>query len=141
MFQMKDQARQGDVFLLTVGELPKNVQQIAAEGGRTILQHGEATGHAHAIASPRVAMYAETGAGSGGRRFLVVEPGSSVEMPVFSDNILDEHGNPLMVGTKTVDAVPLGHEEHRTVLVPPGVHEIRIHREYVAPQIERQVAD
>lgn len=115
MFQMQGQARQGDVFLLTVGELPANVEQVKAEGGRTILQHGEVTGHAHAIiAAPRVALYAETGSGSGGRRFLVVSGDEPAE---------------------------LKHEEHGTIAVPPGVHEIRIHREYVAPQIERQVAD
>lgn len=114
MHAMKDQARQGDVFLLTVDKLPAELVRVPNEGKRTILQHGEVTGHAHAIASPRVALYAETGAGTGGRRFLVVSGDEPVE---------------------------LKHEEHGTVLVPPGNHEIRIHREYVAPEIERQVAD
>lgn len=49
--------RQGDVMLVRVGRLPKGAKPRAAEGGRHILAHGEATGHAHAIAEAEAEMF------------------------------------------------------------------------------------
>lgn len=111
---MNGLARQGDVLLQTVAVLPEGAQPLPLERGRVVLQHGESTGHAHAIASPRAMLYAETGSGSGGRRFLVV------------------------AGDASVDLV---HEEHDTISVPAGVHEILLPSEYVAPEVVRQVVD
>jgi len=33
------------------------------------------------------------------------------------------------------------HEEHRTITLPPGVYEVRRQREYVSPELTRQVLD
>lgn len=41
--------RQGDVLLVPIDEVPDQLQQVPLEGGRIILAHGEATGHAHVI--------------------------------------------------------------------------------------------
>lgn len=41
--------RQGDVYLIPAS-LPKNTDPVPREAGRVVLAHGEATGHAHAIA-------------------------------------------------------------------------------------------
>lgn len=35
----------------------------------------------------------------------------------------------------------LTHEEHSAITLAPGVYEVRRQREYVAPEIERRVAD
>lgn len=41
--------RQGDVLLVPVKAVPHEAAPIAREGGRLILAHGEATGHAHVV--------------------------------------------------------------------------------------------
>jgi hypothetical protein len=43
------QARQGDVLITPVGEVPAGAIVEKREGGRVIIAHGEATGHAHAF--------------------------------------------------------------------------------------------
>jgi len=44
--------RQGDVLLVPVPEIPADATPGRREQGRIVLAHGEATGHAHAIADP-----------------------------------------------------------------------------------------
>lgn len=44
------QIRQGDVLVTRrTDSVPTDAQPVAREGGRVVLAHGEATGHAHAI--------------------------------------------------------------------------------------------
>lgn len=43
------QLRQGDVQLQQVNSLPAGCTEVAPEGNRIVLAHGEVTGHAHAI--------------------------------------------------------------------------------------------
>lgn len=44
------QIRQGDVLLTRVkGERPSGLTKVPAEHGRTVLAHGEVTGHAHTL--------------------------------------------------------------------------------------------
>lgn len=64
-------------MLVPVGGIPfdtankERVEEIAPEAGRTVLAHGEVTGHAHAFKEP-VPFYREK---ASGRRFLkLVEP-------------------------------------------------------------------
>lgn len=59
--------RQGDVLVEQVDAIPGEAEEVAREGGRIVLAHGEATGHAHAIASPHAALLAK-----GAERFLRV---------------------------------------------------------------------
>ena len=42
-------ARQGDVLLFKVAELPKGAKDVTPDKGDVILAHGEVTGHAHRI--------------------------------------------------------------------------------------------
>jgi hypothetical protein len=44
------QYRQGDVLIELVQEIPRGLKAVARENGKVVLAHGEATGHAHAIA-------------------------------------------------------------------------------------------
>lgn len=41
--------RQGDVLIMRVDEVPEGARRVPREGGRIVLAHGEATGHAHAV--------------------------------------------------------------------------------------------
>ncbi len=52
--------RQGDVYLVPVTRIPAGAQPVAREGGRVVLAHGEATGHAHAIAAPEATLLTDT---------------------------------------------------------------------------------
>lgn len=107
--------RQGDVLLVRVDKPAGQMQK--QDPGRLILQHGEATGHAHAIPAERVDetnLYID-----GARRYLEI---------CFSQ--------------PSAEPVPLVHEEHDTVSLPEGVYEVRIQREWdVLEQIQRQVID
>jgi hypothetical protein len=49
--------RQGDVLLIPVPSLPTGARQARSEGDRIVLALGEATGHAHAIATPGVQLF------------------------------------------------------------------------------------
>jgi len=49
--------RQGDVLIESIPSLPKKLVKVARENGRLILAHGSATGHSHAIATPRCDLY------------------------------------------------------------------------------------
>jgi hypothetical protein len=98
--------QQGDVLLFKVDkkELPKDAKTWdgkkvkGVKNVRTpILQHGEATGHAHRITSPGF-QHLE---GRFGERFLM----------------LTKQGT-------------LSHEEHKTIILPPGLYKIRIVEEY-----------
>ncbi len=108
--------RQGDVLLIPVDHLPEGTQPNGS--GRLVLAEGEATGHAHVIDDPRASLAVKVALPDtlGDTTFLLV----------------DGHA-----------AVALTHEEHSTLLVPPGAYEVRRQREY-APRVQdrsRWVAD
>lgn len=105
--------RQGDVMLIPVSRIPKNTKPVAREGGRLILAHGEITGHAHAITDERAELVTGEQAAELEAMFLLVDG---------------------------PDPVALVHEEHGTIMVPPGKHQVRRLREY-APDQNRQVQD
>ena len=66
---MERQYRHGDVFVREVATIPPEAQQ-EARSGDVILAYGEATGHAHRIASPQVAMWSV-----GEQRYIAVDGG------------------------------------------------------------------
>ncbi|MBM3271516.1 MAG: hypothetical protein FJZ01_28095 [Candidatus Sericytochromatia bacterium] len=69
------QYRQGDVLIVAhAGELPWRARPVQPENGRTVLAHGEATGHAHAIKGDRVVLFREDGAGGGLAYLQAVTP-------------------------------------------------------------------
>lgn len=49
--------RQGDVLIVPVKSLPKNLDPVDREQGRVVLAHGEVTGHAHAIKDRNAALF------------------------------------------------------------------------------------
>ena len=105
-------ARQGDILLMPVGQIPAKAEAIECEGERVILAEGESTGHAHAIVLDR-------------------------ESDVTLYTVADEVDRWLRVQSRPV---ALRHEEHSTVILPPGDYVVRRQREY-SPEALRMVAD
>ncbi len=103
--------RQGDVLIVPVSKLPeRRLHAIARENGLVILARGEVTGHAHAIRDRQVALFRD---------------------PELAAMFLRVSG---------VSAVALEHQEHDTILVPPGDYQIIRQREY-SPEDVRFVED
>ncbi len=103
--------RQGDVMLVPIAELPKNLHPAPDENGRIIIAHGEVTGHHHSFAmSDRIAMFREDG--SGGGLFLMAQ-----------------------------GPVALEHQEHETIPVAPGAWEVRRQRTVTSTGASMRVAD
>ena len=91
--------RQGDVLLVRMEALPEGVVRVGRRG-RIVLAEGEATGHAHVVASRDAVVHVDPRADE---RFLLVRG----KRPVV-----------------------LRHEEHDPIAVPPGVWQVRRQREY-----------
>ena len=104
--------RQGDVLLIPTTTTPNKTRKVARENGMVILAHGEATGHHHAIKHRNVQL------------------------------VTSEQANELRMWLTVGSAGPvaLTHQEHATIMVPPGSYEVRRQREYHPAEI-RNVAD
>lgn len=113
------QIRQGDVLLIRLEQTPeeflrefgRRVDRVEREHGRLVLAEGEATGHAHVIESDDAELLREDEE--------LVSPDEAAEL------FLLVHG---------VDPVPLVHDEHASLTVPPGVYRVVRQREYRDPQ-------
>jgi hypothetical protein len=97
--------RQGDVLIIPVAQMPAGLKKLAREDGRVVLAHGEVTGHAHAIADKRAALFRDPKL-------------AAIFMHVTGDA-----------------PVALEHEEHGTIAIPPGDYEVRRQREYSPEEI------
>ena len=93
--------RQGDVLIVPVESMPAGVEPVGREGGRIVLAHGEATGHAHAIKDEHAALFRDPRL-------------ATIFMQVSRDG-----------------AVVLEHDEHDPITIPPGHYRIVRQREYV----------
>ncbi len=102
--------RQGDVLVVPCAAIPSNAKVVDAESGRLILARGESTGHHHSIA---------------------LHP----RIAMFRD---DASGGTLFIKNDVPAA--LDHQEHKTLTIQPGVHEVRIQRT-VQSGLARRVAD
>lgn len=113
--------RQGDVLVLGLPKpLPAGAEltPIAAEGTRTVLAHGEVTGHAHALPASCTAMFAPS---DDLKRLLGLEDG---------DRIL-----------RVEEPTQLAHEEHSAIAIPAGDFIVRRQREWTDAEEPIQVAD
>lgn len=99
--------RQGDVVLIRTDTIPDHGTTVAREHGRLVLQHGEVTGHAHAIHDTDVEL-------------LTHEQLEDRFLRVLADGGVD-----------------LLHEEHAPVHLPKGDYIVRIQREYSPEAIRR----
>ena len=102
--------RQGDVLLVAVKSIPRRARK-QRRSGRLVLAEGEVTGHAHAILDREAELFLLADVEELERTFLRVEA-----------------------------EVALVHQEHATVMLPPGKYEVRRQREY-SPEAIRRVSD
>ncbi|HEY8723470.1 MAG TPA: hypothetical protein VIL92_06375 [Gaiellaceae bacterium] len=110
---MSEHYRQGDVLLIPIAKIPTNAKSVKHENGRLILARGEVTGHHHSIAK------------QAGVELVTAEQATELRM---------------WLTITTGEPVALTHQEHATIMLPPGQYERRIQREYSPEQI-RNVAD
>ena len=103
--------RQGDVLVRRVTRIPADAAKVE-NADRIVLAHGEATGHAHAIALDEAHEFSQTAADGVVYRFLEV----------------------------LARGATLRHEEHAPILLPVGFYEILRQREY-SPEEIRNVID
>lgn len=104
-------ARQGDVMIMGVDEIPEGLEKIKPGVRGYVLAEGEATGHAHTLNEVQ---------------FAQMWKGSQEEDP---DLFL-----------KTDKACTVVHEEHGTINLPEGTFLVRRQREY-SPEEIRKVQD
>jgi hypothetical protein len=123
------QFRQGDVLIVMVDSLPKNVVAKTRDNGRVVLAYGEVTGHAHAIIEKKVIHYDAPDAVSAAEALL-----ASVGMK----RQLTAENAPTFLELAT--EAPLQHEEHGTIKLPAGRAVVIRQREY-SPTELRSVAD
>jgi hypothetical protein len=86
--------RQGDVLLVRVEALPEGLEDITPKRGRVVLQHGEATGHAHAFYNRGVQVFARD---------------AKASRPEY---------------LRVVKTAYLKHEEHAPATLPPGLYKL-----------------
>jgi hypothetical protein len=86
------------------------LEAVKRDAGRVILAYGEVTGHAHAIKAEGAALFRD---------------------PKLMAVFMTVSGG---------DAVALEHDEHSTIMIPPGAYRIIRQREY-SPEEIRNVAD
>jgi hypothetical protein len=116
MLETRRAYRQGDVLLLPCPGIPADATEETPENGRVVLAHGERTGHSHAMSGERVRQFRQERFDRvDGRRAYVRVAGSS--------------------------PVALQHEEHGTLMIPPGDYRVIQQREYRPRSIPRAVID
>ena len=99
--------RQGDVCLISVGEVPAGATAQPPTGNKVVLALGEVTGHHHRFEFMDTSHNAKLYVASGGARYLHV----------------------------TEQPADLLHEEHSTVRVPPGVYLLPPQVEYTPAEL------
>lgn len=103
--------RQGDVLIIPTTSTPTG-KPVKRENGLVILAHGEVTGHHHAIADQEVTL-------------VTTEQADEIRM---------------WLTITAPEPVALTHQEHATIMLPPGRYEVRRQREY-SPDAIRNVTD
>lgn len=104
--------RQGDVLIRPVLKIPAGTTPVKRENGLVILAHGEVTGHHHSIHERDVEL-------------VTTQQADELRM---------------WLTITASEPVALVHQEHDTIMLPPGHYEVRRQREY-SPEALRQVQD
>lgn len=100
-------ARQGDVIIERIDNLPSKLKPVKRDAGRVVLAYGETTGHSHAIADEQVSLFeSET---ESGVTFLEVREAMAA----------------------------LAHDEHATINLPTGNYRVSIQKQYTPAAIVR----
>lgn len=112
-------ARQGDILIERVAALPAGLTSVPRDKlGRVVLARGELHDHTHAIRDRLVC----------GLRLAGSEDVDYIEVGGSGALLMHEYSS----GDQA---------EHEAVALAPGAYKITRQREYVAPEIDRRVAD
>lgn len=103
--------RQGDVLMVLVKDLPAGLDEVTPRAGRVVLQHGEATGHAHAFYDRGVQVFARD---------------AKAARPEY---------------LRVVKTARLKHEEHSPATLPPGLYKLPTQVEHSDAEEPIVVAD
>jgi hypothetical protein len=107
--------RQGDVLVQRIDDRARSGKDVS-EGGRIVLAHGEVTGHAH----------------------QVVEAGTKVDDTPAAAFFEEPDGTRVLFVNRPCSLI---HQEHGPIALAPGCYKVVRQREYVAPELNRSVAD
>lgn len=114
--------RQGDVLLVPCNSIPAGCTEVPNENGRIVLMHGEATGHAHAIADwSEAGRVADASIGLAGRRARLLQAPDGTRF------------------LEVASPVNLTHEEHTSHKIPAGFFELPVQMEHSAERMRRVV--
>lgn len=127
------QLRQGDVYLQQIDKLPAGAKEIPLEGGRIVLAHGEATGHAHAI-DARSAAYDDAMVDARGQARAKEIADATIALASRRARLFEAGGDRFLV---VEEPVSLTHEEHTAHEIPPGIYEIPVQCEFDAALMRR----
>jgi hypothetical protein len=94
------QARQGDVFIISVDNIPTDATPAKDDQRGVVLAEGKVTGHHHRIG------------------------------PTYRSAKLMHHAEGTFLRVTGGVPVTLTHEEHSAISIPPGNYRVRIQREY-----------
>jgi len=126
---MNKHYRHGDILLIKIDKLPENIK-FKTKKNKIILK-GEITGHAHRLeGNAKILEVAER----------IINPGfklaNGMEITTGPIPIPINQVRTQTIGYAIVDApAELTHEEHNTIIIPPGIYEIKHQREYDEEQI------
>jgi len=102
MFGRKKRFQQGDILFESIGRIPKKAKKLGRKDGKLIIAEGEVSGHIHSVESEFAELFDSESLSMDVEKFLKVEKGKSVEVT---------------------------HQEHDTVILPPGDYAISRVRE------------
>jgi hypothetical protein len=109
--------RQGDILVVPILSLPPAVKPLPRDPALgAVLAFGEATGHAHAIREHEAVLY-------------------------VADNNEPHSPQSRFLSVGGAEPVPLRHEEHAWILLPPGHYRVVRQRTFVPHTTPRLVAD
>ena len=103
--------RHGDLGIVPIAELPKNLIEVGGDG--FVLAVGETTGHRHIIVKEGLETEIKIYRDSKGRYYLKIEKGNAV----------------------------ITHEEHKPIILSPGIYIQDVQREFDELEELRKVSD
>jgi hypothetical protein len=124
-------SQQGDILIKRISALPEGAKLVPSKyGSALVLQHGETTNHKHQFAPIN---------GKPQRVELYVDPAFAGQ----EASITPDEGKFIIVSAADgQEYALLTHEEHKPVIVEPGIYQISIVREFDYDKMEaRRVVD
>lgn len=116
------QYRQGDIFFTKVKSIPKTAKIKKDK----IVAYGEATGHHHRFSESHATLLDD-----GFDVYIEIKPG----VPDMTDAEFEK----LIQDSIPPKGAALKHEEHGTIILPPGKYKVTYQREYTPERIRRVI--